>query len=184
MHSWCCNLCAKRGAFWLSFEKTWFWSSFCQIVYCAADADVVLILSLLSRHSHTNLVEPLVTAAITLDPVYLWGRPKKAFNIQTGKSHKNITQLYWQEWCTGLENKTKHFNYARANLVSFWLLASLCRAHRPILLRVVWIRWVRKGVGRGGGSFLLSSPFFVHFGLLFLGLFYLVSVLTFHVLFL
>ncbi len=103
VRSWCCNLCAKRGAFWLSFDYPWFWSSFCQIVYFAADADVVLILSLLSRHSHTNLVEPLVTAAIALDPVYLRGRESMNYSW---RQRDTITQLYKQERCSRLENKT------------------------------------------------------------------------------
>lgn len=38
---------------------------------CAAYANIVLLLCSLSRQSDTDLVEPLVTAAITLDPVHL-----------------------------------------------------------------------------------------------------------------
>lgn len=38
---------------------------------CAAYANIVLLLCSLSRQSHADLVEPLVTAAITLDPIYL-----------------------------------------------------------------------------------------------------------------
>lgn len=38
---------------------------------CAAYANIVLPLRSLSRQSHTDLVEPLVAAAVTLDPVYL-----------------------------------------------------------------------------------------------------------------
>lgn len=109
---------------------------------------------------------------------------KKAIVIHAGKrdTHTQKQNNYISNDALDYKTSSKHFNYARANLVSFWLLTSLCRAHGPILLRVIWIRWVRKGVGRGGGSFLLSSPFFVHFGLLFPGLLYLVSVLPFHVL--
>lgn len=50
-----------------------FWSSFSSIVVwlCAAYANIVLFLCSLSRQSYTDLVEPLIAAAITLDPVDL-----------------------------------------------------------------------------------------------------------------
>lgn len=53
--------------------KVMFWSSFSSVVVwlCAAYANIVLFLCSLSRQSYTDLVEPLITAAITLDPVYL-----------------------------------------------------------------------------------------------------------------
>lgn len=38
---------------------------------CAAYANIVLLLCSLSRQSDADLVKPLVTAAITLDPVHL-----------------------------------------------------------------------------------------------------------------
>lgn len=60
-----------------------FWSSFSSVVVwlCAAYADIVLFFCSLSRKSYTDLVEPLVTAAITLDPIYLYdkGCRKKCF---------------------------------------------------------------------------------------------------------
>lgn len=37
----------------------------------APDANVVLLLGHLGRNAHADLVEPLVTAAVTLDPVHL-----------------------------------------------------------------------------------------------------------------
>lgn len=41
------------------------------IAQCASDTNVVLLLGHLGRNAHADLVEPLVTAAVTLDPVHL-----------------------------------------------------------------------------------------------------------------
>lgn len=54
-------------------SKVTFWSSFSSVIVwlCAAYANIVLLLCPLSRQSYTDLVEPLIAAAVTLDPVYL-----------------------------------------------------------------------------------------------------------------
>lgn len=63
---------AARNKNCRSFKVT-FWSSFSSVVVwlCAAYANIVLQLCSLSRQSHTDLVEPLIAATVTLDPVYL-----------------------------------------------------------------------------------------------------------------
>lgn len=55
-----------------SFKVT-FWSSFpsVELWLCAAYANIVLFLCSISRNSNTNLVEPLIAVAVTLDPVHL-----------------------------------------------------------------------------------------------------------------
>lgn len=54
-------------------EKKKSFSSFSHvsIVQCTPDTNVVLLLRHLGRNADADLVEPLVTAAVTLDPIHL-----------------------------------------------------------------------------------------------------------------
>lgn len=53
-------------------KKTSFSSfSHVSIVQCTPDTNVVLLLRHLGRNADADLVEPLVTAAVTLDPIHL-----------------------------------------------------------------------------------------------------------------
>lgn len=52
-------------------EKKTSFSSFESIVQCTPDTNVVLLLRHLGRNADADLVEPLVTAAVTLDPIHL-----------------------------------------------------------------------------------------------------------------
>ena len=74
----CTLSAATRNKNCWSFKVT-FWSSFSSVVVwlCAAYANIVLPLCSLSRQSHADLVEPLIAAAVTLDPVYLTSKKRR-----------------------------------------------------------------------------------------------------------
>ena len=70
-------------------SKVTFWSSFSSFVVglCAAYTNILVVLCSLSRKSHADLVEPLVTAAVTLDPVHLKYRTFGFLDVLLCHSH-------------------------------------------------------------------------------------------------
>lgn len=94
-----------------------FWSSLSfpfVVRLCAAYADIVLLLSALRRESHTHLVEPLVTAAVTLDPVHLQDSQHThsvivCFQCDTSVSNYGLQEsLACQHTATCTANATNH----------------------------------------------------------------------------
>lgn len=68
----------------------------------AAGADVVLLLCRLCRDAHTHLVEPLVAAAVALDPVHLVQDRQRGAQRRTKHLRPSGAAALWPVKCTSL----------------------------------------------------------------------------------